>query len=174
MAQGESADGPKATLAALSRKVIVGAKLNDAIGGPASQTKGDPNNIKVGVRCRPMSKTEVGMGEESIVEFSPPQLCMTNPAPEKGQQENFLFTYDFVYDWTVPTETVFQDMGRPLVDKLFGGFNGTLFAYGQTGSGKTYSMMGSAADPGVIPKVVYLLHIVDTLTVTIILTILTI
>ena len=47
-----------------------------------------------------------------------------------------------------------QDMGAPLVEKLFEGFNGTLFAYGQTGSGKTYSMMGSPADPGVIPKVV--------------------
>ena len=45
-------------------------------------------------------------------------------------------------------------MGAPLVEKLFEGFNGTLFAYGQTGSGKTYSMMGSPADPGVIPKVV--------------------
>ena len=49
---------------------------------------------------------------------------------------------------------VSQDMGAPLVEKLFEGFNGTLFAYGQTGSGKTYSMMGSPADPGVIPKVV--------------------
>ena len=45
-------------------------------------------------------------------------------------------------------------MGAPLVEKLFEGFNGTLFAYGQTGRGKTYSMMGSPADPGVIPKVV--------------------
>ena len=80
---------------------------------------------------------------------------MTNPHPEKSDKpENYLFTYDFVYDSTVPTETVYQDMGAPLVEKLFEGFNGTLFAYGQTGSGKTYSMMGSAADPGVIPKVV--------------------
>ena len=45
-------------------------------------------------------------------------------------------------------------MGAPLVEKLFEGFNGTLFAYGQTGSGKPYSMMGNPADPGVIPKVV--------------------
>ena len=185
----------------------------------SSQAKGDPNNIKVGLRCRPLSKMELGLGEESIAEFSPPQLCMTawskwpglqqpvwaayearsptqgrplgprgdasprkcrreaaaalwclpsvahsaafdhpgmtNPHPEKSDKpENYLFTYDFVYDSTVPTETVYQDMGAPLVEKLFEGFNGTLFAYGQTGSGKTYSMMGSAADPGVIPRVV--------------------
>lgn len=27
-----------------------------------------------------------------------------------------------------------------------------MFAYGQTGSGKTYTMMGSASDPGLIPR----------------------
>ena len=114
-------------------------QLAHAVQPPSGQQKGDPNNIKVGVRCRPLSKTELGMDEQSIVEFQPPQLCLANPAPEKGQAENHLFTYDYVYEWTVPTQTVFQDMAQPLVDKLFEGFNGTLFAYGQTGSGKTYS-----------------------------------
>jgi hypothetical protein len=27
-----------------------------------------------------------------------------------------------------------------------------VFAFGQTGSGKTHSMMGSAAEPGVVPR----------------------
>ena len=35
---------------------------------------------------------------------------------------------------------------------LLEGYNGTIFAYGQTGSGKTHSIMGSAADPGVVPR----------------------
>ena len=34
--------------------------------------------------------------------------------------------------------------GRPLVDAVLNGFNGTLMAYGQTGTGKTYTM-GSMA-----------------------------
>ena len=49
---------------------------------------------------------------------------------------------------------VFEEVGRPLVTSVLCGYNATLMAYGQTGSGKTYSMMGSPADPGVIPKVV--------------------
>lgn len=32
------------------------------------------------------------------------------------------------------------------------GYNCSVFAYGQTGSGKTYTMMGSADDPGLIPR----------------------
>lgn len=37
---------------------------------------------------------------------------------------------------------VYSCMGKPMIDRLFEGFNGCLFAYGQTGSGKTYTMMG--------------------------------
>ena len=52
---------------------------------------------------------ELDLGEESVAEFAPPQLCLTNPSPEKSDKpENYLFTYDFVYDSTVSTETVYQ------------------------------------------------------------------
>ena len=36
--------------------------------------------------------------------------------------------------------SIFQTVGRPLVESVMVGFNGTLFAYGQTGSGKTYTI----------------------------------
>ncbi|MED6256526.1 Kinesin-like protein kif13b [Ataeniobius toweri] len=32
------------------------------------------------------------------------------------------------------------------------GYNACIFAYGQTGSGKSYTMMGSAEQPGLIPR----------------------
>ncbi len=47
---------------------------------------------------------------------------------------------------------MFNDLGLPLLDKAFSGFNGTIFAYGQTGSGKTHSMSGTHNDPGIIPR----------------------
>ncbi|CCW64265.1 unnamed protein product [Phytomonas sp. EM1] len=40
-------------------------------------------------------------------------------------------------------EDVFNEIGIPLVNHAFRGFNSCLFAYGQTGSGKTYTMMGA-------------------------------
>ena len=110
--------GRSASLARFSqvgKKVAESVKLNPAMAEEAkselrsSQAKGDPNNIKVGLRCRPLSKMELDLGEESVAEFAPPQLCLTNPSPEKSDKpENYLFTYDFVYDSTVSTETVYQ------------------------------------------------------------------
>jgi kinesin family protein 1 len=45
------------------------------------------------------------------------------------------------------------DLGVPLLDNAFQGYNNCIFAYGQTGSGKSYSMMGYGAEAGVIPKI---------------------
>lgn len=45
------------------------------------------------------------------------------------------------------------DLGKPLLENAFGGYNNCIFAYGQTGSGKSYSMMGYGQEEGVIPKI---------------------
>ena len=34
-----------------------------------------------------------------------------------------------------------MDLGGPLLDNAFEGYNNCIFAYGQTGSGKSYSMV---------------------------------
>ena len=39
-------------------------------------------------------------------------------------------------------ETVFQDIGEPVLQKAMDGFSCCLFAYGQTGAGKSYSVTG--------------------------------
>lgn len=48
---------------------------------------------------------------------------------------------------------LFEDLGTPLLDNAFQGYNNCIFAYGQTGSGKSYSMMGYGAEAGVIPNI---------------------
>jgi kinesin family member 1 len=48
---------------------------------------------------------------------------------------------------------LFADLGDPLLDNAFQGYNNCIFAYGQTGSGKSYSMMGYGEEPGVIPRI---------------------
>lgn len=60
-----------------------------------------------------------------------------------------LFQYDHVFcscdregcDYASQKD-VFENIGKPLLDNAFRGYNACLFAYGQTGSGKSYSMMG--------------------------------
>ncbi len=46
-----------------------------------------------------------------------------------------------------------EDLGKPLLDNAFQGYNNCIFAYGQTGSGKSYSMMGYGKDAGIIPNI---------------------
>jgi hypothetical protein len=52
-------------------------------------------------------------------------------------------------------EEIFLLGGKPVVESVFEGFNGTIFAYGQTSSGKTYTMQGGEAQyKGLIPRIV--------------------
>lgn len=49
-------------------------------------------------------------------------------------------------------ETVFNMVGRDILDNAFQGYNACIFAYGQTGSGKSYTMMGTQEHKGIIPR----------------------
>lgn len=49
--------------------------------------------------------------------------------------------------------SLFDDLGAPLLDNAFQGYNNCIFAYGQTGSGKSYSMMGYGKEVGIIPMI---------------------
>jgi hypothetical protein len=49
---------------------------------------------------------------------------------------------------------VFDHVGRPAVEPVVQGISGTVFAYGVTSSGKTHTMMGTAADPGLVPRAI--------------------
>jgi kinesin family protein 1 len=48
---------------------------------------------------------------------------------------------------------LFGQIGLPLLENAFKGFNNCIFAYGQTGSGKSYTMMGSSLHEGIIPRI---------------------
>lgn len=50
-------------------------------------------------------------------------------------------------------DNLHTDLGKPLLDNAFQGYNNCIFAYGQTGSGKSYSMMGYGQEYGIIPKI---------------------
>ena len=53
--------------------------------------------------------------------------------------------------------TLFEHLGRPLIQSAMKGFNCCIFAYGQTGSGKSFSMMGDDHEHGLIPRMIGLL-----------------
>ncbi|RLN67197.1 hypothetical protein BBJ29_006239 [Phytophthora kernoviae] len=117
-------------------------------------------NVKVAVRCRPMSSRETQMGSRGIVQVVNGTTVVVNPSTEETtaptdtadvSSEKKQFTFDFAYYMESTQAQVYGDIAQPLVDQALQGYNGTIFAYGQTGSGKTHTMMGSGDDHGIVP-----------------------
>ncbi|KAL5596681.1 hypothetical protein BROUX41_006626 [Berkeleyomyces rouxiae] len=123
-------------------------------------------NIKVVVRCRPFNSREIERGAKCIVEMKGNQTVLTNYDPgssnAKGAKDTGpkTFAFDKSY-WSFNRDdsnyagqsNLFQDLGQPLLDNAFQGYNNCIFAYGQTGSGKSYSMMGYGKEIGITPMI---------------------
>ncbi|KAI1116371.1 kinesin heavy chain [Nemania sp. NC0429] len=123
-------------------------------------------NIKVVVRCRPFNSREIDRGSKCIVEMKDNQTVLTVPSdgahsgkgPKELAPKTFAFDRSYwSFDKNDPTyagqENLHNDLGKPLLDNAFQGYNNCIFAYGQTGSGKSYSMMGYGKEHGIIPKI---------------------
>ncbi|KAK6540955.1 kinesin-like protein Klp8 [Orbilia ellipsospora] len=128
-------------------------------------------NIKVVVRVRPFNSREKDRGAKCIVQMKDSQTVLTPPpgasdpsarkgaVPIKGDGPK-VFNFDRSY-WSFDRsdshyagqDDLFKDLGGPLLDNAFQGYNNCIFAYGQTGSGKSYSMMGYGEEYGIIPRI---------------------
>lgn len=103
--------------------------------------------------------TEIDRGSKCIIEMKENQTVLSPPpgGKETGQK---VFAFDKSY-WSfnkkdphyAGQDNLFEDLGKPLLDNAFQGYNNCIFAYGQTGSGKSYSMMGYGKESGIIPNI---------------------
>ena len=85
--------------------------------------------VKVVCRFRPLNKLELSKGT---------RVCIGNLTKEVVQLKtqdgsSYNFAFDRVFGTTSQQVDVWEDVGKPIVDALFQGFNGCLLAYGQTG-----------------------------------------
>ncbi|KAL6711928.1 hypothetical protein ACN47E_002971 [Coniothyrium glycines] len=125
-------------------------------------------NIKVVVRCRPFNGRETARNAQCIVQMKGDQTILTPPssldtkgkAGKAAAEGAKAFAFDKSYwsfDRNAPNyagqDNLHDDLGKPLLDNAFQGYNNCIFAYGQTGSGKSYSMMGYGQEYGIIPKI---------------------
>lgn len=107
-------------------------------------------NVKVALRCRPMSSKEKARNCTTIVKV-PSETTVIMTHVESNEEKKF--TFDHCYFTESTQEHVYRDIGAPMVKQALDGYNSTMFAYGQTGSGKTYSMMGALDEHrGIIPR----------------------
>ena len=115
---------------------------------------GDAVNVKVALRCRPLSKKELSEGDRSIFTKDGNVARLQDPDGRQNGGNPIEFGFDHVYDADSTQLQVYEDVGKPVVDAAFAGFNTTVFAYGQTGSGKSWSMTGASGDNrGLIPRI---------------------
>jgi hypothetical protein len=66
--------------------------------------------------------------------------------------DNSFWSHDTSSDHYAHQEDVYNCLGEEFLDHNFEGYHTCIFAYGQTGSGKSYTMMGTAEQPGLIPR----------------------
>ncbi|CAD8061158.1 unnamed protein product [Paramecium sonneborni] len=110
-------------------------------------------NVKVGVRIRPLSQKEIIGKDQNFLKADGNTIIL----PQNGK----LFTFDHVFNEDSSQDQIFQCCVTNLILRCFDGYNSTVLAYGQTGSGKTYTMGTSSVDQfrdsseyGIIPRVI--------------------
>lgn len=96
-----------------------------------------PSSIKVAVRLRPLSDSEkTSEGHEAYKNI----LLKDNRVLIPQKQDYFNFDYCFnstnrdLFKYA-SQEVIYREIGEPLLDLAFKGYNTCLFAYGQSGSG---------------------------------------
>uniref|UniRef100_A0A0K0FGM0 Kinesin-like protein n=1 Tax=Strongyloides venezuelensis TaxID=75913 RepID=A0A0K0FGM0_STRVS len=116
---------------------------------------GEVSNVKVCVRCRPLSKKEIEHNEQIAVSFNKIEKSITVKNVDNSEEPSKTFTFDEIFDMDSSQITIYNTIARPLIENVLKGYNGTIFAYGQTGTGKTYTMTGIPDVPeqqGIIPN----------------------
>lgn len=117
---------------------------------------GDGDNVKVAIRCRPLNEKEIAneCKQTVFVDSMRGTASVENPNASHGEPMK-VFTFDTVFGPDCKQVDVYNEIARPIIDSVLGGYNGTIFAYGQTGTGKTFTMEGLRAVAemrGIIPN----------------------
>ncbi|XP_053104938.1 kinesin-like protein KIF13B isoform X2 [Hemicordylus capensis] len=122
------------------------------------------SKVKVAVRVRPMNRRETDLHTKCAVDVDANKVILhpvnTNLSKGDARSQPKVFAYDHCF-WSMDEaikekyagqDVVFKCLGENILQNAFEGYNACIFAYGQTGSGKSYTMMGTADQPGLIPR----------------------
>lgn len=107
-------------------------------------------NIKVFIRIRPQNEREQLLDRKDLLKLRDNTITLSKTTIEKT------FNFSKIFNETSSQIELYRTVASPIVEKLFSGYNGTIFAYGQSGTGKTYTMIGDitkADKKGIIPNI---------------------
>ena len=106
--------------------------------------------VQVVARVRPMNSREVGEGDTACVKMDGNGSTLDVASDGMGASAQS-FTFDRVFGFDSSQEEVYDMVGKPVVEGLFEGYNGTVFAYGQVCGGchrELVALMGDVAGVG--------------------------
>lgn len=110
------------------------------------------SRVRVAVRLRPYMSKQDEKGEGPCVRGLDSQnLEIIN---WRNATETVKYHFDAFHGEQTTQQEVFLSSVKPILPHILNGQNASVFAYGPTGAGKTHTMLGSAEQPGVIPRAV--------------------
>ena len=107
--------------------------------------------VIVYLRVRPQSEEENRSPiKDSIIESIDTHRNTINIKKESDRKQ---YTFDGIFDHASLQKEIYSKVGKPVVESVLEGYNGTILAYGQTGTGKTHTMIGGPGElKGIIPR----------------------
>ncbi|CAM9411848.1 unnamed protein product, partial [Chrysoparadoxa australica] len=129
------------------------------------------SNVSVFLRIRPVTEevaidATTGLSAYEVVpaatsggktQSARPKVIRSVP-PSSSQHSQKInrqikeYSFSEVFPSSSNQEQVYNATAAPLVANLFKGVNGLLFAYGMTNAGKTFTTLGTAKQPGLLPR----------------------
>lgn len=84
------------------------------------------DNVRVVVRCRPLSEIEIANGHESAVDIDDETMTMTvrNISTTNGELLPKTFTFDAIFGTTSSQLDVYNRAARPIIENVLEGYNG--------------------------------------------------
>ncbi|XP_077526332.1 kinesin family member 19A [Haemaphysalis longicornis] len=138
---------------------------NRKVSSSDSSDEAKVQRLLVALRVRPILPSEVDRGltciahkiDDKTVLLVDPQSSQSAEKNRNGSSQRKVISHRYTFEWTFDErssqEEVYRNVGKPLVENVLQGFNGTVFAYGATGAGKTYTMVGNDKGPGLMVRV---------------------
>ncbi|BES98883.1 KISc [Nesidiocoris tenuis] len=126
----------------------------NGIGRPPATTAANDEKLVVAVRVRPLKPDE---GEKILHILDVKTIVLDDDSDKRDvlrqkRTSEKQYSFDFAFGEDSSQEQVYDLTTRGLVRDVLLGFNATVFAYGATGAGKTHTMVGTAAEPGIMVR----------------------
>lgn len=111
--------------------------------------------VNVFLRIRPLNSRE--QGEQRCIHAASSDVVYAGP-PENPREHRFAFKE--VVDSAASAdsqERIFRALGQKAANSVLEGFSTCVFSLGQTGTGKTFTVLGTAEEPGLLPRIMEML-----------------